>query len=694
MPSTAPIKVPIVGTDEYSKAFKGMVKMAKKVGQSVGRLGRTLTTRLSLPLLAIGAGSIKMSRDLNKSMANVGTLIPGQTERLKKMRTQVQGLSVDMATSTAAITDGLYTVMSAFGTVEDPMSKLRTSMKMSVAGLSTVKEATSLLSAVTKGYGDISDKAATYAGNLAFKTVVLGETTFPELASSIGKVVPLAASLNISQQELFGTFATLTGVTGDAAEVATQFRSILAGLAKPTEKLTELAEDLEFANVEAMVKTKGFAGTVKLMGEYAGGSTTKMTKLMKRIEGVTPLLALTGGQAGTFAEKLAAMGDVAGTTDAAYREQTEGINASGFAMDKMVERVKVLAVKLGDKLLPIVIKIVDKLEPFIDKILSASDESFELGLKIAGVAIVLGPFLMILGKVITAVSTVVGWIGAGGLAGVLAFLTGPVGITVGVIGGLAAIMLTCWEETRNLREAVAGPFIEAWEGLKDLFDTVVEAFSGFGGVLRDLVGFISDLLAPLGYLAAAFALLPLKLLTGLFKALAWVLGIILDVIKIFVRAVQWLYYWLSDLFGEMLEGTEVGDALASAFEWVGEVIGSVTGFVKGLWDDISGFFSDIAEWLDDLGYKMDDAVEKQKKARALRDNKVLWRSLTSEELGLDVSAATFEDAIRESMRQTGGDNESTVNVRFANAPPGTEVTTDAPSRVNVTKEGSILDGPL
>lgn len=46
----------------------------------------------------------------------------------------------------------------------------------------------------------------------------------------MGKVIPLASTLGVEQEQLFGAMATLTGVTGSTAEVVTQLKATMAGL--------------------------------------------------------------------------------------------------------------------------------------------------------------------------------------------------------------------------------------------------------------------------------------------------------------------------------------------------------------------------------------------------------------------------------------------------------------------------------
>ncbi|NIR70892.1 phage tail tape measure protein, partial [candidate division KSB1 bacterium] len=85
----------------------------------------------------------------------------------------------------------------------------------------------------------------------------LGQTTFQEMANNVGTVVPLAAALKINIDELFGSFATLTGVTGNTSEVATQLRSVMQGLANPTDELTKLIEEQTGQSVEQAVASEG-----------------------------------------------------------------------------------------------------------------------------------------------------------------------------------------------------------------------------------------------------------------------------------------------------------------------------------------------------------------------------------------------------------------------------------------------------
>ena len=343
-----------------------VISAKDKTGKTLDGVSKGLGTVAKWAAIATGALAgtsailFKISNDFNKSMANVASLIPESTARVTELKASVQDLSITMGQSTSDMAAGLYQVVSAFGDSENSMGKLEISAKAAKAGLSTTTEALSLLSAVTKGYGDTTAEATQKAADLAFQTVKLGQTTFPELASSIGRVVPLAAKLGIEQEELFAGFATLTGVTGGAAEVSTQLASIMRGALKPTEDMKVAVRELGFESASAVFDQLGLVDGMKALIGTTDGSEEAMGKLFQRVEGLTALFALTGGQADTFTEKLGAMHKRAGALDGAFKEQTQGLAIAAFKWEQLKTLMVVLAQTMGDKLAPMFEFIIDK----------------------------------------------------------------------------------------------------------------------------------------------------------------------------------------------------------------------------------------------------------------------------------------------------------------------------------------------
>lgn len=383
----------------------------------LGNVGKTMSAAVTLPLVGAAGAALKFSTDLNAGMANTASLGIA-AERVEELKSNVQSMAVETGKSTSDLSDGLYQVVSAFGDTADTAKILEINAKASAAGLAETTDAINLTSAITKGYGDTSAEAVQHAADLALETVKLGQTTFPELAASMGRVVPLAASLGAEQEELFGVMATATGVTGNAAEVSTQLRGVLQSLMAPTEDMTSLINSMGYETGAAMLQQEGMQGTIKAIVAAAEASGTPLQKYIGSIEGQTLALALAGPQADVFGEKLAAMADVAGSTDAAFAAQTQGINATGFEMQQAAIKAETMAQKIGDGLAPALTIVLDTITPLIDQVgalvdwfaqADAGTQTWIVGA--VGLVAALGPLLMILPTIAAGIGLILSPIG-------------------------------------------------------------------------------------------------------------------------------------------------------------------------------------------------------------------------------------------------------------------------------------------
>ena len=235
--------------------------MQDKLQGAGAKLANLQTGLASLGAGAFLKGALDEAVEFGDSIGRIGTLIPGQTKRLGELKGSISELAMQMGKDVNDIAGGAFDVISAFGDMEgETEARLKAVSQAAIAGGSTTSEALSLLSAVTKSYGDTSADAIQKASDLAFMTNVLGQTTFPEMAASMGKVLPLTSQLAISQEEVFASMASLTGVTGNTAEVSTQLAAVMSALIKPTDTMKKTVESLGYASTAAMVKQEGMAG--------------------------------------------------------------------------------------------------------------------------------------------------------------------------------------------------------------------------------------------------------------------------------------------------------------------------------------------------------------------------------------------------------------------------------------------------
>lgn len=412
-----------------TRAISIIISLNDNLSKGMNKIGRNLSLTLTPAMIALGASSIKATNDFNQAMGKVGTLLAKFGDEkavgaINSMKEGVLDLAVTMGRSSKDIADGLFWVVSAFPPekaedIADSMEKLNIVTKAAVAGQTDVTNSLNLLSAVTKAYGDTSNEALQKVSDLAFKTNELGQTSYPEMGNAIQKVAALSAQLGVSQESLFGSFAALTGVTGDANEVAVQLRGILNGLLKPTSEMGEAMAyfKINTDGITEIIKEQGLLAALKELKDRFGGTEQEMAKLFPRVRAILAAFALTGNQFEEFDEKYRAMFESAGLTNDALRIQEDIINKSGKEWRKLKEAFFQFQLMLGEKLLPAFTSITSGLTKFIMGINKATPATKKFTVFVVGLLAVLGPLIAIMGPT--------GWLIAG-----IALLTGAI-VTIG-----------------------------------------------------------------------------------------------------------------------------------------------------------------------------------------------------------------------------------------------------------------------
>lgn len=456
---------------DHIQGFAGKVKAAGGGIESAGKKLMPLTTGIA----GMGVAGSKMALDFEDGIANINTLLDDESH-LEGYKNTVRKLSDDTGMSISTMTDGMYQAISSLGDGGKETEKIFGTMaKSAKAGGAEVADSVSLISAGMKGYGSVNDETAQKISDLAFMTAKLGVTTFPEMAKSMQPLFPLSSSLGISLEELFGTMATGTGVTGNTAEVSTQLKAVLSNLMKPTEAMQGLIEKYGYANASAMIESEGLSGVLKILQDETGGQSDKLAELFSSTEALTLMTALTGAQFDTFNEKLGQMGDVSGTTEEAMSK----LETKGDSIRKTMNLAKNTLMEAGtvlmDSLAPVIVDVADGVKNLTEGFSKLNPEQQQTILKIAGIVAIAGPLMIEIGKVTTGIGSVIDVAGKltsgiGGLIGKIGGLSPTFLIVAGAIGAVVTagvLLYQNWDKIKefagNLKDAV----VEKWTELKE-----------------------------------------------------------------------------------------------------------------------------------------------------------------------------------------------------------------------------------
>lgn len=281
------------------------------------------------------------SRAFGAAMKAANTMAGKNAEGFANLKGQVADLSKTLPIARDELANGLYQVISNGVPEDNWIDYLNKSAKASVGGIADLGETVKVTSTVIKNYGLAWDAAESVQDKIQL-TAKNGVTSFEQLAQALPRVTANASTLGVSVDELLASFATLTGVSGNTNEVATQMAAIFTALVKPSSEATEMAEKMGIEFNAASIKAAGglrnfltqLDASVK---EYAAANGVLeqevYAKLFGSAESLRALIPLTNQLAEKFSENVDAMANSAGTINAAYNE----MSSTGSATTQMLK---------------------------------------------------------------------------------------------------------------------------------------------------------------------------------------------------------------------------------------------------------------------------------------------------------------------------------------------------------------------
>lgn len=564
-----------------TKVVQLVVKGGQKAMKAMGK-GMLTGTAAALGAFTIAAGAAgTQAASFQSQMQNVGTLLDGDVQgKLQGMSKQLKQVSIDTGAATSDLTDGLYQVVSAFGESAESVKQLEIAAKAAKAGNATTTDSVNMLSAVTKGYGDTSAAALQKASDLAFLTVKLGQTSFPELASSMGQVVPLAATMKVSQEELFGAMATLTGVTGGTAEVTTQLRATMQEFLSPSSQMEKALKKMGYTSGAAALESEGLGGILTKLKESVKGDEVAFANLFSSIESKNAVLALTGAQADAFAEKTAAMGEAAGATDRAFKIQTNSVSAMA---SKLKNAGSVMLTSLGEKALPYV---QDAMQGLIDRMPAITET---LGGVIERAGPMFGVMASGISNAVSACAPVVGRIGSmfsGAFAAAQPAIASLRDSFMAVLPTLEPVVLAISEVATSVIPPLAAAFAGIGSVVAAVMPIVSEVVSGVGSKIAEIFGVIGSKAGILQQVFEAVAPIISGQISAIWTVAEPILGLVVEDVGLVADAIGWAFPYIQGVIeqvwavvGPIVQG--LADAFGGAVKAASGAVSKVRGIFGG-----------------------------------------------------------------------------------------------------------------
>ena len=363
----------------FEKAMKKAQRKLKKFGKGVERTGKSLTTGLTLPIVALGAASLKTFADFEQGMLKVKA-ISGATDVEFKALTESAKELGSTTMFTASQVAELQLNLSKLGLTPTQINQSTESiLNLAQATDSDLGQAATVTAKIMNAFAMEATDMTRITDVMAdaFSSTALDMTKFETAMASVAPVARMAGS---DLEQTSAVLGVLVNNGVEASTAGTALRNIFLDLAKS-------GKTWDQAMGEINSSTNPLAVSMEMFGKRGANVATILAQSGVEIESLTQDFRDSTGEAKKMAD----------------------IMDSGVAgsIRKMRSQLEGAAIELGEKLVPIFEIAIEKISKMVKWFTSLSDEQQKNIVKYGLIIAAIGPLLIIIGKMSIGLSALI-----------------------------------------------------------------------------------------------------------------------------------------------------------------------------------------------------------------------------------------------------------------------------------------------
>ena len=513
------------------------------------QVGSTLTEYVTKPLLQLASGALNTGMEFDSQMSRVGAIAGATSEEMDMLRQAAIQMGADSVFGATDAAKAMEYMGMAGWDAQEMIDGLPGIINLAAASGEDLGTVSDIVTDALTAFGLTAADSAHFADVLAAATTS-SNTNVGMLGESFKYVAPIAGAMGYKIEDMSVALGLMANSGIKGSEAGTALRSTLVRLSKPTAQVATAMEEYGISLTNADGTMKPLSEVIQILRDRFSGLTaaqkTELAATLAGQEGMSGLLAIVNASEEDYKQLTDAVNDCSGATQDMADKMLDNLAGDVEGLNGALES---LALNFSDWITPILRQAVEWITGLIDWLNDLDEGTRNMIFTIAAVVAAVGPALLIIAKVITAVKTV---------GSALSMLTNPVGLVIAAIAALVAAFLYLWNTNEGFRDWV----INAWAQICGFFQSAGEIIGAVWNAICDQFRSTADAAVNAWNGVAEF-------FTALWEGIQ---AIFEPVIEFF-----------STVFGGAAEGAQSG------WSGVGE-------FFSGVWSGITGVFSGAGDW--------------------------------------------------------------------------------------------------
>ena len=597
----------------------------QKVGDKISGAGEKLLP-VTAGVATLGTIAVKTGADFDAAMSKVAAVSGAAGEELDALREKAREMGAKTKFSASEAAEAMNYMAMAGWKTEDMLNGIEGIMNLAAASgeelaltSDIVTDALTAFGLTAADSGHFADVLAAASSNANTNVAMMGET--------FKYAAPVAGALGFSVEDTAEAIGLMANAGIKSTQAGTSLRSIM----------TVLSGDVKFCGEalgEVQIQTTNADGSMRELTDiladcrvaFSQLSESEQASAAKTLVGknaMSGFLALMNAAPADIDKLQGAISSCDGTSLAMAETMQDNLTGQLTILKSQLEE---LAISFSDILMPTIRSIVSHIQGLVDKLNQLDPQTKETIVKIALIAAALGPLLIVIGKTISGVGSIMTLVSKAPAAiaavkGGVAAVTGALGVSLGTIlavvaaiAALVAAFVHLWNTNDEFKNSIIGIWNQIKETFSGLADGIVSRVNELG---FDFENFTEMLKAAWDALCSVLAPMFEGMFTNIANILSAASGVILGVLDIFVGLFtgDWEQMWngvkgifisiwnlLVSTFQNILNVIKnVADVVLGWFgtSW-NEVWIGIKDFFVGIWTSISTFFTGIVTGIRDF----------------------------------------------------------------------------------------------
>lgn len=463
--------------------FKAVGAKLTSVGTKVKDFGANLTTKVTVPIAAVGGLALKTAADFDAGMSEVQSISGATGKDFDALRAKAREMGEKTQFTATQSAEALkYMAMAGWDT-DKMLSGLPGVMNLAAASGEELGRVSDIVTDAMTAFGMSADKATHFSDVLA-QVSAKSNTNVGLMGDTFKYVAPVAGALGYSVEDTGLAIGLMANQGIKGSQAGTALRSMLTRLAAPTKEVSGTMQKLGVHLTDSQGKMLPFRDVIKQLREkFKGLSEEQKAQAAASIageRGMSGLLAIVNAGGKDFDALTASIDHCDGA--AQHMADVRMDNLSG-QWKLLKSQLQELAISMSDQLMPYIRKAVAWVQKLVAKFNSLSPSTKKLISIIAAVVAAAGPIIFIggaimgiVGKIIGGIGSIIGFVGqlSGVIGGLFSFVAAnPIVLIIGAIVAAVALLIANWDKVKAVAKSVATKVVEVWDALKNSISSIL-----------------------------------------------------------------------------------------------------------------------------------------------------------------------------------------------------------------------------